>query len=181
MYSNSQLYKWCCSDYLCTQKWNCRVMRYIISSTLCDIAKLLSKLYCFTYPHIEHKFHLFHILAETWSCWTITFFYLCKWMLDVTFLHWCACMSAKLLQSCLTLWDPIDCSPPGSSVHGDFLARILKNTGVGCHALLQGIFPTQGLNPRLLCLLHWQVGFFFLPLMPPGKPCYSNKPFLNYQ
>ena len=28
-----------------------------------------------------------------------------------------------------------------------------KNTGVGCHALLQGIFPTQGLNP---CLLHWQ-------------------------
>ena len=32
------------------------------------------------------------------------------------------------------------------------------NTGVGCHALLQGIFPTQGLNPRLLGLLHWQVG-----------------------
>ena len=33
-----------------------------------------------------------------------------------------------------------------------------KNTGVGCHCLLQGIFPTQGLNPRLLCLLHLQVG-----------------------
>ena len=31
-----------------------------------------------------------------------------------------------------------------------------KNTGVGCHFLLQGIFPTQGSNPRLLCLLHWQ-------------------------
>ena len=31
-----------------------------------------------------------------------------------------------------------------------------KNTGVGCHFLLQGIFPTQGLNPRLLCLLLWQ-------------------------
>ena len=29
-----------------------------------------------------------------------------------------------------------------------------KNTGVGCHFLLQGIFPTQGLNPHLLCLLH---------------------------
>ena len=39
-----------------------------------------------------------------------------------------------------------------------------KNTGVGCHALLQGIFPTQGLNPHLLCLLHWQVGS--LPLVP---------------
>ena len=31
-----------------------------------------------------------------------------------------------------------------------------KNTGVGCHFLLQGIFPTQGSNPRLPCLLHWQ-------------------------
>ena len=42
-----------------------------------------------------------------------------------------------------------------------------KNTGVGCHYLFQGIFPTQGLNSRLLYLLHWQVG----SLLPPhGKP-----------
>ena len=40
----------------------------------------------------------------------------------------------------------MDCSPPGSSIHGDSLGQ---NTGVGCHALLQGIFPTQGLNPHL--------------------------------
>ena len=45
----------------------------------------------------------------------------------------------------------MDCSPPGSSIHGSFLG---KNTGAGCHFLLQGIFPTQGLNPRLLYLLH---------------------------
>ena len=57
-------------------------------------------------------------------------------------------MSAQLLQSCLTLCDPMDCSPSGPFVHGDSLG---KNTGAGCHALLQGIFPTQGLNP---CLLH---------------------------
>ena len=43
-----------------------------------------------------------------------------------------------------------------------------KDTGVGCHALLQGIFPTQGSNPCLLCLLPLQVGS--LPLEPPGKP-----------
>ena len=42
-----------------------------------------------------------------------------------------------------------------------------KNTGVGCRALLQGIFSTQGLNPCLLHLLHWQAGS--LPLAPPGK------------
>ena len=45
-----------------------------------------------------------------------------------------------------------------------------------CHALLQGFFLTQGLNPCLLCLLHWQVGS--LPLTPPGKPltgsCHYN-------
>ena len=49
-------------------------------------------------------------------------------------------------QSCLTLFDPVDCSPPGSSVHGDSPG---KNTRVGSHALLQGNFPTQGLNPGL--------------------------------
>ena len=43
--------------------------------------------------------------------------------------------------------DPMVCSPPCSSVHGDSPG---KNTGVGCHVLLQGIFPTQGLNPDLL-------------------------------
>ena len=48
------------------------------------------------------------------------------------------------------LCNPMDCSPPGSSVHED-------SPGVGCHALLQGIFPIQGSNPHLLHLLHWQV------------------------
>ena len=56
---------------------------------------------------------------------------------------WCVCSVA---QSCLTLCDPMDCSPPGSSVHGDSPG---KNTGGRCHALLQGIFPTQGSNPGL--------------------------------
>ena len=49
-------------------------------------------------------------------------------------------------QSCLTLCDPMNCSLPGSSVHGDSSG---KNTGVGCHTLLQGIFPNQGSNPGL--------------------------------
>ena len=47
-------------------------------------------------------------------------------------------------------YNPIDCSPPGSSAHGIFRG---KNTEVGCHVLLQGIFPTQGSN---LCLLSQQ-------------------------
>ena len=59
---------------------------------------------------------------------------------------------------------PMDSSPPGSSVHGILPG---KNTGVGCHFLLQVIFLTQGSNSSLLYLLHWQVDS--LPLAPLGK------------
>ena len=48
---------------------------------------------------------------------------------------------AKSLESCPTLYDPMDCSPPGSSLRGDSPG---KNTKVVCHALLQGIFSTKG-------------------------------------
>ena len=53
--------------------------------------------------------------------------------------------------TCPTLCETMDCRLPGSSV-----LRVLpgKNTGVGCHFLVQGIFLDQGLNPHLL---HWQV------------------------
>ena len=53
-----------------------------------------------------------------------------------------------------------------------------KNTGVGCHAVLQGIFLTQGLNPCLLQLLHWQPSS--LTLAPPGKP-YQHYQFSSVQ
>ena len=53
---------------------------------------------------------------------------------------------SEVAQSCLILCDPMDCSLPGSSIQGIFPG---KNTTVGCHFLLQGIFPTQGSNPGL--------------------------------
>ena len=62
----------------------------------------------------------------------------------------------------ITLCDPIDCSPPDSSVHGILQARILE--WVVCPP------PGDRPDPFLLCLLHWQVGS--LPLVPPGKPIY---------
>ena len=65
-------------------------------------------------------------------------------------------------QSCPTLCDPMDWSPSGSSVHGDSPG---KNTGVGCHALLQEVFPTQGLNPGLP---HCRQIIY--PLSPQGNP-----------
>ena len=81
-------------------------------------------------------------------------------------------------QSCLALCNPIDCGPPGSSVHGDSPGN---NTEVHCHALLQGIFPSQGSNPGLLHCTD------SLQSEPPGKPCLGVcsqntvfKTFLNY-
>ena len=55
--------------------------------------------------------------------------------------------AAKSLRSCATPGDFMDLSPPGSSVHEDSLD---KNTGVGCPALLQGIFPDPGIKPASL-------------------------------
>ena len=48
---------------------------------------------------------------------------------------------------CSTLCGPMDCRSPGSSVDGHSPG---KKTGVGCHTLFQGIFPTQGSSPGLL-------------------------------
>ena len=117
----------------------------------------------------------------------------------------CGCW-CSVTQLYLTLCDPVDCSPPGFSVHGIFQARILewgavpspiyiacmlscfsyawlcaslwtvacqaplsigfssKSTRLGCHALLQGFFPTQGLSQGSCT-----VGRFFTT-EPPGKP-----------
>ena len=58
----------------------------------------------------------------------------------------CCAVLCLVAQSSPTLCDPLDCSLLGSSMHGDSPG---KNTGVGYYALLQEIFPTQGLNPGL--------------------------------
>ena len=52
-----------------------------------------------------------------------------------------------------------------------------KNTGVGCHFLLQGIFPTQGSNLCLLRILNWQADSLLLGL--PGKPNQNHALLLN--
>ena len=56
-------------------------------------------------------------------------------------------MLCLVAQSCPTLFNPMDYSPPGFSVHGNSPG---KDIGVGCHAFFQEIFPTQEYNPGLL-------------------------------
>ena len=71
----------------------------------------------------------------------------------------CVCVCAQL---CLTLCDPMDCSPSGSSLHGIFQARVLEWVAISSS---RGIFSTQGLNPCLLRLLHQQAGSLPLRLL----------------
>ena len=73
-------------------------------------------------------------------------------------------------QSYPALCDPMDCNSQSCCVH-NFPG---KNTGVGCHFLLQGIFPTLGQNLHLLCILHWQADS--LLTVPPGKPHIRSQP-----
>ena len=96
-----------------------------------------------------------HSYCPPWSWGIIT-------AISIKMVFSLAAASFKKLQSCPTLRDPMD----------SLQLRLLcpwdspgKNSGVLCHALLQGIFLTQGLNPYLLL---WQVGSF--PLAPPGNP-----------
>ena len=72
------------------------------------------------------------------------------------------CCYYLVVKSCLTLCDPMDCSPPGFSVRGIFQVRILEWVAI---SFFEGIFLTQR---SILSLLHWEVDS--LPSEPPGKP-----------
>ena len=100
---------------------------------------------------------IFHWALFFWTCvihfctWDTNFWLFitlsmsCLNLLCFTFSHDAVLCLAT--QSCSTLCKSIDCSTPGFFFHGNSPG---KNTGVGCHALLQGIFPTQRPNPGLL-------------------------------
>ena len=76
-----------------------------------------------------------------------------------------AFMRAKSLQLCPTFCDPVDCSPPGSSVHGIIQTRILEGAAI---SFSRGSSQPRVSNPYLFHPLHWQAGS--LPTVPPGKP-----------
>ena len=101
-----------------------------------------------------------HFIKEDMvSRWHVkTFNTIMQWKTQIKTTSFCCCSGVK---SCLTLCDPMDCSLPGASVYGVFPG---KNTGVGCHFLLQGVFPDQRSN---LHLLHLQM--YSLPLSHLGS------------
>ena len=84
--------------------------------------------------------------------------------------HWCTVW--LVTQSCPALCDPRDYSQAGSSVHGDSPG---KNTGVDCHALLQGIFPTQRSDPGLHIMGGFRLSHQGSPKCVNCTSCYDDK------
>ena len=88
------------------------------------------------------------------------------------FPYWSMKVKVLVAQSCLTLCNSMDYSPPGSSVHGS----PGKNTRVGSHSLHQGIFPIQRSN---LGVLHCR--WILCCLSHQGSPSYSFSVLYNLQ
>ena len=87
------------------------------------------------------------------------------------------CVCAKSFQSCLNLCNPMDCSPPGSSVHGILQTRILEWVAMPSSRDL----PNPRIEPKSLKSPYWQVDSFLL--VPPGNKLYSKRNmwyFLEY-
>ena len=114
---------------------------WVIFKVFCFLRKIYSAFLCFIhilFPTLRYRYNKNFI---TYYC--------------------CCCLVAK---SCLTLCDPVSSSPPVSSVHGIFQARILE---WDCYFLHQGIFLIE---PHLLC---WAGGFFTAES--------AGKPFIAYR
>ena len=121
----------------------------ILSVVLCACClSVLCRVVCICSSHTPDL-----SLRRSFPCDSHKFvFYVCESVLQISsFIQFFRFLICVCVQSCLSLCDPMDGSPSGSprNLPG-------KNTGVCCHSLLQGIFPTHGSNRRLLCLLHWQ-------------------------
>ena len=118
--------------------------------------------YVFMYMYVSVCVSVCDVCACMYICMCVS---LCTCVYMCVYVCMCVCMCAKMLQLCPTFCDPMDCSPPGSSVHGILQARTLEWALAmpSCRGL-----PASGIDPCLLYLLHWQMGS--LPLVPPGKP-----------
>ena len=84
------------------------------------------------------------------------------------------CMCVFQVTSAVSLCNPMDCSPPGSSVHG--ILQEEYRSGLSCPPLRD--LPDPGIEPTSLCLLHWQAGS--LPLVPTGKPRIERCSYFYY-
>ena len=118
------------------------------SPTSCPEVRRGCKMPCGVFPLVSHILLVFLSWILMYSSSDQHASGNCQWTVKISTNP---CVPAELFQLSPTLCNPVGCNPPGSSVRGD---SPRKNTGMGCHGLLQGIFLTQESGRGLLLLLH---------------------------
>ena len=121
------------------------------------------KIFCYFIIYLKILIFMYILLKYSWHI------ELCKFKLYT-------CVHAKSLQLCLTLCNPMDCSPPGSSVHGSLQARILEWVST---LSSRGSSWPRDQTPIAYISLHRQVGSS--PLAPPGKSNIYTGYTYNYE
>ena len=125
-----------CNEPLLTLVWTYFFLSNIFKKQTCTYMQLHIYVYIYIYMYIHRcNIYVYIIIACVCMCVCV-----CIYIYIYIYIYIVA-------QLCLTFCDPKDFSLPCSSVHGDSLGN---NTGMGCHALLQRIFPTQRFNSGLL-------------------------------
>ena len=127
---------------------------------------ILSVLFSFIFPGARITLWLVNSSDEMWRLWTPKLSIPVSWYSSFLLVFCPLKKKVKVLgaQSCQTLWDPMDCSPPGSSIHGILQARILEWVAIP--------FSRGSFCPRDQTCVSRIAGkfFFFKPSEPPGKP-----------
>ena len=125
-----------------------------------------------SWPFLSNSIHtaLGFIFYLFWKCWVLGTCISLDFELLAIFLVPVPILSHSVVSDSLQPYGQCQ-----ASLSTDYPA---KNTGVGCHVLLQGIFLTQGLSLRLLCLLCWQVDSLLSHLGSPNKNTGSSCNFL---
>ena len=130
-----------CSNFSKQQKKQCQIST-IYGCSWCEFTDSLQNIYFVWLKSETFRQHLTSLHQLPPRCKQTWLLVCLKQIVYISHKYMCVSVS----QSCPTLCDPMDYSPPGYSVHGDSPG---KNAGVGCHALHQGVFPTQGWNRGL--------------------------------
>ena len=139
---------------------------------------MLSVLYTHAYKSPQYNVYIFALNSDLYLIW--------RWFSMSPLLSYgysqastcvcvcvCVCVCACV---CLTLFDPMDCIPPGSSVHGILQARILERVAISSSR--ESSWLKDWTRVYCLCLLHWQADS--LPLEPPGQPQAVTEPLKPY-
>ena len=114
-------------------------------------------------------------VGHDWATFTLSYMWTSRICKTFIFLSWYAVAASKLLQLCLTLWDPIDSSPPGSPVPGILQARSLEWVAISFSNAWKWKMKVKPLSPGQLLATPWTAGYQAPPSMAFSRQEYWSR------